>query len=180
MNQTVLNLIKGTGAALAIGTVGVTAYKAVQHFTGNNNSAETTNTDTSDVATQATQSTAEPTTLQVNKLIEYPNFVNKTFPNLEIREGEVFEHNGVNFLLIEGTDNKMSPRPQAILFKLDSGMYSMIQSVTINGKTVSYGTKENLGVSIAYENKGNVQAFVGSAKDQPIENFNNDFVLALD
>jgi hypothetical protein len=175
MNPMVINVLKGAGAALATGVVGVTAYKAVQHFTGNKDS-----TDSGSVVTETVQSTPQETTLEVQKLTEYPSFVTSAFPNLEIREAEVFQNNGIDFLLVEGTDNKMStPRPQAILFKLDGNMYKMIQSVTVTEDKVSYSTREDLGVNIAYENNGNVQSFTGSGSDQPIPNFNNDFVLAI-
>ncbi len=184
MSFDAMNVLKAAGAAAGVGLVGFGAYKAVEHFKGQDNpeaEATTESTDSTD-SSEAVESTSAVTSefqeLTAQKLESYPEFVTASFPNLDIREGCVFELNGEDYILIEGTDTKFSDnlRPQAILFQLIDSNYKMISSVTISKDKVSYN--QSGSVSIGYLNNGAVQAFKGSGQNETINNFNNDFVIA--
>jgi hypothetical protein len=183
MNDKVMNALKMAGAAAGVGIAGFGAYKAVEHFKGQ--PAQATPSPeieaNAEVPADATPDTPDFQELNAAQLTEYPQFIAPTFPNLEIREGSVFELGGMDYMLIEGTDIKFesNPRPQAILFVLDGTDYRMISSVTINGDKVSYNHKgDTYPVYIGYLNGGNVQSFKGSGSDEAIANFNDDFVIA--
>jgi hypothetical protein len=183
MNPNVLNALKIAGAAAGVGIAGFGVHKAVEHFKGNQEAQDTETPEAQAIAEVPSDSPTEAPSFQelsATQLTEYPQFVGSAFPNLEIREGSVFELDGKDYMLIEGTDTKFedTPRPQAILFVLDDSNYRMISSVTVKGDKVSYGHKDDsCPVYIGYLNGGNVQSFKGSSSDVTIENFSNDFVI---
>lgn len=188
MNPNLMNALKAAGAVAGAGALGFGAYKAVQSFKAKpEDSQESQDTIAQSTQEAAPEASITPVFEQVEavQLESYPEFLSGAFPNLQIREGTAFEIESINYMLIEGTVTKFddNPRPQAILFHLDGGQFKMVSSVTISGNqdagfTASYGNPIPSHVNIGYQNGGSVQAFKGSGKDEPITNFNNDFVIA--
>jgi hypothetical protein len=187
MNANIMTALKAAGAVTGVAVAGFGAYKAVEHF-----KAKPSTDSQIDQADTIAPSIVENTNgseasnyqkINATALSQYPGFLASTFPNLQIREGCVFELGNKDYLLIEGTDVKFDDnhRPQAILFILDEevGNFKMISSVTVSGDTVSYNHNDpGSKVYIGYLNAGNVKSFSGSGKDEPIPNFKNDFVVA--
>jgi hypothetical protein len=188
MNPNLMNALKAAGAVAGAGALGFGAYKAVQSFTAKPQDSQ----QPQDAIAQSTPEAASQESvtsafeqIDATQLESYPEFLSSAFPNLQIREGTVFELQSINYMLIEGTDTKFddNPRPQAILFHLNGDKFEMVSSVTISGNqeagyTASYGNPTPSHVNIGYQNGGAVQAFKGSGKDEAISNFNNDFVIA--
>ncbi|MGL4758093.1 MAG: hypothetical protein ACRCXZ_02065 [Patescibacteria group bacterium] len=184
LNPTAVNVLKGLGVAGATAAAGFGAYKAYEHFSGKGQEEPATD--------QATLPEGSPVTdesgpnpdfqeLSAIQLDSYPDFIANSFPNLQIREGTAFDYQGSSYILIEGNDTKMETgRPQAILFMLDGGAYRMVSSVTVLNDTVSYNHRDsNVKVYIGTKQQDTVKAFTGSGTNEPLSNFENDFVVAL-
>lgn len=193
LNPNVGNVLKALGATAGAGILGFGAYKAVEHFKGgqeagnsdqavtSDNVTEDNSETSSEQVTSSDQASASFTEINAVSLDEYPSYLTSAFPYLTIREGSVFDYESNNYMLIEGTDTKFDDnhRPQAILSILnEEGNYDMVSSVTVSGDKVNYNHK-NGNVYIATKNGDSIKAFSGQGNNEQLDNFNDDFVIAL-
>ena len=186
-----LNVLKGLGAVAGVGIAGFGAYKAVEHFKSQNEASQptedATQADNAEVTTvsEATSDNTSSvpstmTAIDAVALETYPEYLSTTFPKLEIREGSIFDYDGKNYMLIEGVDVKFedNPRQQAILSVLANDAYHMVASATVSGDKISYNHKEG-SVYIGVKQGDTVKSFSGQGSNEQIDNFDNDFVIAL-